>query len=429
MDAVGVDGNLELSEMYSRLNNNPNYSTSPDSWPQLIKVNAIELTTAGVKTEYEKGESFNPLGLTVKGKYSNSNKAKIELDHFGVEFSEDSFSSLGAQEITVKSYGGYEETFNVLVVCKHPSPTKVMGTEASCTATGLTDGLYCSDCGIWLEEQMTVDKNNDHTFGDWTNHDAAQHKKACACGAVEYGDHVWGKGVETTPPTETSEGIMTYTCGICGGAKTEPIQKLHTPTIKVGSYTAMAGETFTVEVRIENNIGFAYLEVKPTYSAELSLVSVENGDLISDFTKGSQYIWIADEDVTADGLLLTMTIQVNETAEAGEYSVGFTVRTCGNYDEQNVTMAVIPGTITVVPFVYGDATDDGNVNGFDIIRLKKYLANYNDETGTSTVEIGLGADATGDGNVNGFDIIRLKKYLANYDDETGSSTVVLGPAK
>ena len=77
--------------------------------------------------------------------------------------------------------------------------------------------------------------------------------------------------------------------------------------------------------------------------------------------------------------------------------------------------------------VYGDATGDGIIDGMDVIRLKKYLANYNYETETSTIEISAGADATGDGIIDGMDVIRLKKYLANYNYETGESTIPLGP--
>ena len=40
----------------------------------------------------------------------------------------------------------------------------------------------------------------------------------------------------------------------------------------------------------------------------------------------------------------------------------------------------------------------------------------------------LWGDANGDGEVNNKDIVRLKNYIANYDDDTGLSTVTLGPA-
>lgn len=80
-------------------------------------------------------------------------------------------------------------------------------------------------------------------------------------------------------------------------------------------------------------------------------------------------------------------------------------------------------------FIYGDANGDGKINSADIILIKKYVANYDKSTGTSTVEVSLGADANGDGKINSSDIILLKKYIANFDSTTGSSTIVLGPAK
>lgn len=82
----------------------------------------------------------------------------------------------------------------------------------------------------------------------------------------------------------------------------------------------------------------------------------------------------------------------------------------------------------VPTFIYGDANGDGKVNSADIILIKKYVANFDKSTGTSTVEVSLGADANGDGKINSSDIILLKKYIANLDSD-GNSTVVLGPAK
>jgi endoglucanase len=90
-----------------------------------------------------------------------------------------------------------------------------------------------------------------------------------------------------------------------------------------------------------------------------------------------------------------------------------------NFVDANVT---IPLT-----FIYGDANEDGVVNGKDVILLRKYMANYNYQSGTSTVEVSAGADANGDGTINGKDVILLRKYMANYNYQTGESTVVLGP--
>ena len=195
----------------------------------------------------------------------------------------------------------------------------------------------------------------------------------------------------------------------------------------VESKKTVKGKEFTVSVDIKNNPGFMYLELTPVYSSDLTLVSVTNGELISDFTEGRQYIWVADGDITDDGTLMTFTFTTTDETEAGEYDVSFILRGCVNYDEEMLDIIVVSGTIEVIDFTYGDANGDGVINGQDVVRLKKYLANYDYETETSTIEISAGADANGDGVINGQDVVRLKKYLANYDYETDTSTIVLGP--
>ena len=37
------------------------------------------------------------------------------------------------------------------------------------------------------------------------------------------GAHVWGNGVVTTAPTETTPGVRTYTCTVCGDIREETI--------------------------------------------------------------------------------------------------------------------------------------------------------------------------------------------------------------
>ena len=287
----------------------------------------------------------------------------------------------------------------------------------------------------------------------------------------ELADHNYNYAV-TKEPTATATGVLTGTCMGCSNTTTETLPKLNTidytySQVKAPSYTETGtgrytwkvttygnfsfdvtleklvnanapqivleskkvtkGKEFTVIVEVKNNPGFSYLEVTPVIPAALTLVKVENGELVSDFTKGKQYVWVADEDVTDDGLLLTFTFTADDSVEPGNYQVSFNVRTCGNYDEESVTLGVVAANIEVIDYIYGDATEDGVVDGFDVIRLKKYLANYDYDTESSTTDASQGADANGDGKIDGFDVIRLKKYLANYDYETGESTVILGP--
>ena len=88
-----------------------------------------------------------------------------------------------------------------------------------------------------------------------------------------------------------------------------------------------------------------------------------------------------------------------------------------------------PGCGAIDPdyVAYGDANNDGTVNLKDLVLVRKYVANYDEATGTSIVGISSGGDANGDGEINLKDVVLLRRYVANYNDETGTSTVVLGP--
>ena len=66
-----------------------------------------------------------------------------------------------------------------------------------------------------------------------------------------------------------------------------------TPEIVCESITSEAGKQITVTVSVVNNPGFSYLEMTPTYSDELTFVKAKNGELISDFTKGKQYVFVS----------------------------------------------------------------------------------------------------------------------------------------
>lgn len=264
---------------------------------------------------------------------------------------------------------------------------------------------------------VKVENLSSHKISDNWMYDSKQHWHKCdSCSAQEnLGSHEY-------------DGDQDTDCSICGYVReiTPPVPD-NAPQIVAECKKALAGKEFTVSVTIKNNPGFTYLELTPTYSRELSLIRVENGELISDLTQGRQYVWVADNDVYDDGILMTFTFTTSDNVDPGNYEVGFIMRGCVNYDEQNVGISVVNGVIEIVDFTYGDANSDGVINGQDIVRMKKYFANYDYNTETSTIEINAGADANGDGVINGQDVVRLKKYLANYDYETDSSTIVLGP--
>ena len=313
---------------------------------------------------------------------------------------------------------------------------------ATCELTGGYDEVvYCSICHEEISREAKVIPANGHTSSEWIITNSAtcsrlgtRIKKCTICGKTletETIDTIPHTFIDTiTDPTQTTQGYTTHKCSECGysyvDSYTDYIPE-NPIVVFVESKEVHPGKEFTVSVNIQNNSGFSYLELTPICPDEFTLVSAVNGELISDFTKGKQYIWLSDEDVVSDGGLMTFTFKTSKDIEPGKYEVGFSIRSCINYDEDDVNAIVETGIIEVLSFTYGDVNGDNLINGQDVVRLKKYLANYDYDTGTSTIEIFAGADANGDGTVNGQDVVRLKKYLANYDYDTGMSTIVLGP--
>lgn len=91
-----------------------------------------------------------------------------------------------------------------------------------------TDTVFTDDTTIYAHWTC-----NDHIWGDTYEKDENQHWKICTrCNSEsEKTNHTWNGGEETTPPTETAEGVMTYKCTVCNAEKREKIDKLpHTHT-------------------------------------------------------------------------------------------------------------------------------------------------------------------------------------------------------
>ncbi len=150
--------------------------------------------------------------------------------------------------------------------------------DATCTETGKTEGSHCDICNSVIIEQTTTptlthdftgeyekdadghwhicERDNceetdtkaghtynttncaevatctvcgyekaagEHTWGEWVKVDEENHKHTCPCSATETAGHKWDDGIITTDPTETKEGVKTYTCPECKGTKTESV--------------------------------------------------------------------------------------------------------------------------------------------------------------------------------------------------------------
>jgi len=98
----------------------------------------------------------------------------------------------------------------------------------STPATETTPGVmtYTCVCGQTKTEEIPA-LGHTHNWADEYSKDETHHWYDCSgCDEVkDKAEHDWDDGVETTPATETTPGVMTYTC-ICGQTMTEEIPAL-----------------------------------------------------------------------------------------------------------------------------------------------------------------------------------------------------------
>ena len=111
--------------------------------------------------------------------------------------------------------------------CAHSSTTTVAGKAATCTATGLTEGKNCSNCGKVVTAQETIAKK-EHSYTGTYRVVEGGHERLCVNGCNAYGGfaaHSYTAAV--TNPTCTAAGYTTHTCA-CGDNYTD------TPTAATG---------------------------------------------------------------------------------------------------------------------------------------------------------------------------------------------------
>ena len=323
--------------------------------------------------------------------------------------------------------------------------------------------LYtCTGCGATKSEILP--KREAHEFSPWNNYTELLHHRVCPCGMNEYDSHEWGDAIPAKPSTHLEEGENIFVCSECNATKTEKLPKLpehqYAYTIEkqptatesgIGKYSCLCGEYYTtvlpmraitltsekafskngntvsLTINVSSNCGFSYLRFSLDYDTSvLTLVKAENGAIISDMDHGLNLLWSASDDSSATGELVTLVFEVSPYAQVGDYTVDIVSRECFNARGEDVGVIFKGSSVTLLDYKNGDANGDGMVNGKDIMILRKYFANYDDTTQSSSVKLYYGADANGDGETDGRDLILLRQYMANYNDETGRSDVQLG---
>ena len=184
------------------------------------------------------------------------------------------------------------------------------------------------------------------------------------------------------------------------------------PTFRVGEVKTTAGKQVEVPVKLENNPGIFALTVSFSYdTSALKLVAVTPNAEIFPGTwqtaslKGATWASNAG-DITANDTILTLTFEVLEGTEVGDYSVEVVLGEIINEAMDDIDFAAAPGKVTVTTHIPGDVNGDGKVSTKDFVTLMKYLA----EEDVYVVEDAL--DVNGDGKVSTKDFVTLMKYLS-----------------
>ncbi|MBR3844212.1 MAG: leucine-rich repeat protein, partial [Clostridia bacterium] len=196
-------------------------------------------------------------------------------------------------------------------------------------------------------------------------------------------------------------------------------QILH-PTITVDHATARPGETVTVGITVADNPGVTDLNLLLTFdNTRLDVVSVEGNSNFNGLThtvSGTDIIlhWAdvwGDMNNNANGTVATVTFRVKDACQAEVTQLALSY---GEYDILNslfeqVSFAVVPGSVTVEGRVSGDVNEDGNIDNRDYSLLERYLNDWD----VTICE--KAADVNRDGEINNKDYSLLQRYLNGWD--------------
>ena len=146
----------------------------------------------------------------------------------GVVTTEPTCETEGVRTYTCRRCG--ETATEAIAALGHDVDEGVVTTEPTTTEEGVMT-YTCRRCGQTAtqpipatgESQPDTEKTCEHVYGAWTDA-GEQHIRVCElCNDQQTEDHSYDEGTVLQPATESSEGVMTYTCTVCGHEKTEPI--------------------------------------------------------------------------------------------------------------------------------------------------------------------------------------------------------------
>ena len=365
----------------------------------------IEIASLPYRTEYEYGEELDLAGLIVNAIFSDG--TMVGLENYEFEVSGYDAYTVGEQIITV-SYIGCEATFTVNVM---PQPVVLCGIEITSLPyrTEYEYGEELDLTGLVVTAFYSYGAYEDITTYEISGYDAYT--------SGEQTITVYYEGYEATFTVTVAE---------------EPVPPVPTgAAITVSKAKVLAGNTVSVDVAVDNNPGVASMVLKLHYDSEyMTITEVNDGGILgatlhSDDLALNPYIltWAndtAEENITANGVIATLTFTLAEDAPVDTYPVWVSYDNSA-YDIFDVNLdpvefATVDGEIRVVDYILGDVNDDGSINALDRAVLARYLSKWIGYEQINT----MAADVNCDGRVNTLDRAILARYISGW---TGYETL------
>ena len=130
---------------------------------------------------------------------------------------------------------------------------------------------------------------------------------------------------------------------------------INSPAIKVSSSEVIPGETFEVDVSLENNPGISAVTLTSVYDdTALELIDVELNKTdfygIMELTPSNKVVLAFSENKISNGVLFTLVFRVLDTAKAGtsEVTLSYDEGDIINTNEDNIKFRIKPGTVEVI---------------------------------------------------------------------------------
>ena len=115
----------------------------------------------------------------------------------------------------------YDNIVTIITVyrddCSHEETELRNIIEPTCEKEGYIGDTYCKKCNKLIKEGDRI-PIADHKYGQWKEYDENTHIRYCEYSKshFETADHEWGKETVVRAATESSAGIKSYECMICG---------------------------------------------------------------------------------------------------------------------------------------------------------------------------------------------------------------------